>query len=184
MSKSDIEGKLVKRYSVELLKKSAGQWFDLGLKRVLEGEVYAYRINDTISGEWLLNLKISTQVGKAIVEAVTSERTSVLHDQIKRKSITFNACKDRRYLYHPLGIGLVEKGRFTYNRVNEFAEVPQEIKDKFTLKLYEEVSPTEPSSSLKGKIVAVIKREHLQQMVLLFFLEKILPVFPSPSEAG
>jgi len=174
----------VKRYSVELLKKEHGEWFDLGLKRVLEGEVYAYRITDTISGEWLLNLKISTQVGKAAVEAVASERTSVLHDQIKRRSITFNACKDRQYFYHPLGIGLVEKGRFRYKRVDKYDEVPQEIKDKFTLKLYEEVSPSEPSSSLKGKIVAVINREHLEQMVLLFFLEKILPVFPDASETG
>jgi len=172
----------VRRYSVELLKKEHGEWFDLGLKRVLEGEVYAYRITDTVSGEWLLNLKISTQVGKAAAEAVASERTSVLHDQIKRKSITFNACRDRQYLYHPLGIGLVEKGRFRYSRVDKYDHVPEQIKEKFTLKRYEEVSPTEPSSSLKGKIVAVIDKEHLEQMVLLFFLEKIFPVFPDSSD--
>jgi len=167
----------MRKFSIRLVRQSRGQWYDLGLRRVIEGDIFAYQLIDQASGEWLLNVKMSTEAGKSVVVAATSERTTSLHDQIKRKSIVFNACADRNLMYHPLGLASVVGQRLTYKRVEKLEKVPPDIKGLFMIKKYEEVSPTPRSRTFKGKLVAVVPRDRHEAMAILFFLEKIAPVF-------
>lgn len=154
-----------------------GEWFDLGLRSVIRGVIYAYEISDEKSGKWLLNVRISEETGKAAVTAETSERTTWLHDQIKKKTDTFQTSVDGQKYFHPLGIGYVERGRFHYMRPDKLNDVPQEIREKFNLTKYEHVSPIRTSKTFNGKIVVVMEKDKPDEMALLFFMEKIRPVF-------
>jgi hypothetical protein len=169
--------RIVCRFSIELAGKSHGEWYDLGVRRVVEGDIFAYRLFDEKSGEWLLNVKLSTEVGKSVVVAATSGKTTSLHDQIKGKSIVFNACTDGKSMYHPLGISYVAGQRLSYERIEKPEDIPADIGDRFLVRKYEDVSPLKPSRAFKGKLVAVVPTDHPDDMALLFFLEKIAPVF-------
>jgi hypothetical protein len=162
---------------IKFLKETAGEWFDLSQKEIVQGKIYAYKVGDTASGEWLLNVFICEKSGKAVVTAISSEKATYLHDQIKRKSIVFIGCKNDNRYYHPLGIGCVQGQRFHYERVDDLDNVPVSIKNNFDLDYYESVSPITPSKTYKGKIVAIIEKDKPEKMALLFALEKIRPVF-------
>jgi hypothetical protein len=162
---------------IKLIGKQKGEWYDLGLRRILQGIIYAYEVVDEASGKWLFNVQFSEEEGKANVKAITSERTTWLHDQIKRKTDVFLASIEKEKYFHPLGITYLKEGRLHYIRPNNIDEVPKEIRDNFYLTTYEKASP-KPSSAFKGKIVVLVDKNNLEKMVHLFMLEKIRPVFP------
>jgi hypothetical protein len=170
----------VRKFPIKLVGHSPGEWYNIELRKVVKGNIFAYQLFDEEnedSGEWLLNVKLSEEAGKAIVVAVASKKTTSLHDQIKRKSIVLNSCTDRDLMYHPLGLASIVGQRLRYKRVEKPEEIPPDIRGRFTVKKYEEVSPTPRSRPFKGKLVAVVPRDQPEDMAILFFLEKIAPVF-------
>lgn len=167
----------VPRASLVFLGASDGQWFDIGLRRVLSGTVHSYSLSDPSSGEWRISVRASDQIGKAAVEAMPIDHFGSLHDQLRRKSITFNACKDREKYYHALGIAYTLRGRVSYTRVDDRSTVPRSIADEYELEEYENVSPVDPGNVWRGKIVAVVRSDEPDKMARLFYLEKILPIF-------
>lgn len=164
-------------YEIKFLEKKEGEWYDMGVRQVLQGVIYAFEYKDDTSGRWLLNVKICEGAGRAVAIAATSERTTWIHDQIKRKTDVFNACIDRQTYYHPLGISYIEKGRLHYKRIDELDDVPNEIRNNFDLSKYEDVSPVAPSKTFRRKLVAVVRQDDAEKMALLFAFEKIRPVF-------
>lgn len=161
-------------YIIKFLRKKESIWYNCGLKKAVSGIIYAFGIDDKISGKWLLNVKISERYGKAIVVALTSEQTSFLHDQLKRKSMVWIKCKDSKKFYHPIGIAYLKNDRIHSKRITNLAEVPEEIQKNFDIRVYEEVS-NKPSKTLKGKLVVI--EDNPEKMATLFFLEKIQPIF-------
>ncbi|MEM3587027.1 MAG: hypothetical protein QXO71_06875 [Candidatus Jordarchaeaceae archaeon] len=163
-------------FRLKFLKKTRGEWFDLGNRKPQCGEIYAFGVEDMISGNWVLNVRISETGEKAVVVAVASERAGFIHNQIKRKSVVFNTCSCGKHYYHPLGISYIEGGRLHSRRIDSISDVPKEILDKFSIKRYEEVSP-KSSIQLREKLVAVVEKNDVELMACLFVLEKIRPVF-------
>jgi len=159
------------------LGQSEGQWFDIGLRRVLSGIVHNYSLKDATSGEWRITVRISDQVGKAAVEVMPIDGFSASHDQLRRKSITFNACRDRKKYYHPLGIAYSLRGRISYYRLDDRESVPKIIEDDYQIDTYENVSPANPGNVWRGKMVAIVEANRPDKMAKLFYLEKILPIF-------
>lgn len=160
-----------------LTKKESGEWFDLGFKSVVKGTLYSFRIDDEKSGQWLLNVRVHESGNKADVIVATSKEVSSLHDQIKRKTITFNETSDGSKFYNVLGFGYIENARFHSERISDINKISTgEIKSKFEIKKYNEVSIYE-NVSLQDKLVAVINKDQIEDMVLLFYLQKIKPVF-------
>jgi len=153
-----------------------GEWFDLGNRKVDSGVIYAFGVEDPVSGNWILNVRVSDSGEKIVVIAVASEMAGYLHNQIKRKSVVLNACSCGEHYYHPIGIGYVKGGRFRSKRIVSLDDVPEEIRERFEIKRYEEVSP-KSSVSLEGKLVALVKKGDIDKAALLFVLEKICSVF-------
>ena len=168
------------RFNLSFLQQRRDDWFDPSLKRTLKGPVYAYRFKDPKCGEWLLNVRICKTIGKAIVEGPTSDGVNSIHRQLKRKTNVFNRCRDEKRYYHPIGVTYLEKGRIHYHRITDVVDVPAEIQANFDIARYEDVSPKEPSRSLRGKIVIIAKEDEPEKMALSFVLEKIYPVLGSP----
>lgn len=160
-----------------LKKEENSEWFDLGIKTVVKGTSYAFKIKDEISGEWLLNVRMHDSRAKADVIVVASEKTSSLHDQIKRKTITFNDSADGQKFYNVIGLGYQDNGRFHSERISDINGLPEDIKSKFEIKKYQEVSPHQ-SIILKDKLTILVDKDNIENMALLFFLQRIKPVFP------
>jgi hypothetical protein len=161
---------------IEFLDKKSGEWFDLGSKNVVSGVLYSFKIKDQVSGEWILNVRIQDTLKKADVIVATSENVSSLHDQIKRKTITFNETIDGENFYNVIGLGYVENGRFHSERISDIKDVSDEIKSKFEIKKYQDVSPHK-NIILRDKLVVLVDKNNAEDMGLLFFLERIKPVF-------
>ncbi|MEM1513133.1 MAG: hypothetical protein QXN15_11310 [Candidatus Jordarchaeales archaeon] len=168
----------MKKLNIILLKSQEGEWYDLGLRKLLQGIIYAYKVEDETSGKWLFNVQYSEKTGKASVKPISTEKTTWLHDQIKRKTDVFQESKDTQKYYHPLGISYIEKGQLRLFRPSDPNNVPHEIRHKFALTKYEKASPRTPSKALQGKLVVLVEKDKPEEMVHLFVLEKIRPVFP------
>ena len=163
---------------ITFLNENDGEWFDLGLKNVVRGTLHSFRVDDEKSGQWILNVRVHGSGNKADVIVATSEKVSSLHDQIKRKTTTFNETVDSTKFYNVLGFGHVDidDKRFHSERTFDMNKIPEEIKSKFEIKKYDEVSRYK-NLSLKNKLVAVIGKDKIEDMILLFYLQKIKPVF-------
>lgn len=170
---------VIERFTLSAGESTSGEWFDIGLRRVLNGVVDTFYAEDKISGKWHVTVRVAEQAGKAMVEVMPLGGTSYVHDQIRRKTITFNACKDRRFYYHPLGLAYLLRGRLSYERIEDLARVPEAIRNDFRIEKYEDVSPTPAGRTWTGKLVAVVEKERHDKMAKLFVMEKILPVFES-----
>lgn len=164
-------------------KEESGEWFDLGTRSVVKGTQYSYELRDEVSGFWDLNARIREDGKKADAKAIGSRKVGSRYDQIKRKSITFNETSDGQKFYNVIGIGYYvdEEGRFHSKRISNIDEVPEEIKSKFEIRKYEDVSPHR-NIVLKDKLVVLVDKQDVESMVLLFFLEKIKPVFNTNHE--
>jgi hypothetical protein len=167
---------MIKTVEIRFLTKSTGSWFDLGSKSTVSGILYSFQIKDNESGEWILNVRTQDSLEKADVIAATTERTTSLHDQIKRKSMIFNQTSDGSRFYNVIGIGYVDDGRFHFGRISDKSALPEEIISNFKVIKYHEASPHK-SLSLKDKMVALVDKSDAKGMALLFFLERINPVF-------
>ncbi len=161
---------------MKLCGKSRGEWFDLATRKKDGGTIYAFHVSDQTSGKWLLNVRVSSSGEKSVVFAATSQKTGIVHNQIKRKSIVFNACSCGEHFYHPLGISYLEGERLRSKRVEKLDDVPEEILETFEIKKHEDVSP-KSSTQLKEKLVALVEKNDVKKMALLFILEKICPIF-------
>ncbi|RLI39765.1 hypothetical protein DRO60_00310 [Candidatus Bathyarchaeota archaeon] len=164
---------------LELLRAKYGKWFDEGDRAIKEGRIYAFRAQDCMSGEWLLNVFVQNEGRKALVKAVASQRTTEIHAQLKRRTDVFVEGREPGKLYHPLGISFVVNGHVRWRRIRweDLDQVPVEIRENFTLAKYEDVSRPGAGGPLVGKVVAVVGVDEPDKMALLFMLEKVRPAF-------
>lgn len=160
-------------------KADGAEWFDLGTKSVVKGTQYAFEVKDDISGAWNLNVRVRGDLKKADATPATSSNVGSIYDQIKRKSITFNETIDNQNFYNVIGITYIdETGRLHSERISNIDEIPDEIKSRFIIKKYEEISPYK-NIILKDKLVILVDKNNVEDMALLFFLQKIKPIFKS-----
>lgn len=158
-------------------KANGAEWFDLGTKSIVKGIQYSFEVKDDMSGVWNLNVRIQDDLKKADATAVTSSKVGSIYDQIKRKSITFNETVDNQNFYNVIGISYIDEGgRLHLERISDINEIPDGIKSKFKIKKYGDISPHK-NIILKDKLVTLVDKNNMEDMALLFFLQKIEPIF-------
>lgn len=169
---------------INFMSKKEGEWFDQSFRQNLKGTLYYYEVMHKGSGVWLVTVMMSEEVGKAVVSTTLSDEHTALHDQVGRKSIVFNRCRDERLYYHPLSKSYSENGRLRFKRIESEDDVPEEIKKTFMIDKYENVSPKNVTPSFQGKLVVTVPKDKPEQMALLYVLEKILPAFGGDEESS
>lgn len=73
----------MKKLNIILLKSQEGEWYDLGLRKLLQGIIYAYKVEDETSGKWLFNVQYSEKTGKASVKPISTEKKKPLGSTTK-----------------------------------------------------------------------------------------------------
>jgi hypothetical protein len=167
---------------INFMNKKEGEWFDQNLRRNITGTIYYYEVLHKGSGVYLVSVMMSEEEGKAVVSTTLTDENSTVQDQLKRHSIVFNRSKNEGSYYHPLSHSYTEGGRLRYTRVTNEADVPEQIRQNFTIDKYENVSPKNATKAFQGKLVVEVPKDKPDKMVLLYTLEKILPAFNSEDE--
>ncbi|MEM3363994.1 MAG: hypothetical protein QXS93_00605 [Candidatus Micrarchaeia archaeon] len=157
---------------LSILQKKSGEWFDMESHSEIRGNIVAVNVSDSCSGDWTLNLKISEDLRKCEVAAVTSSGTTILHDQVKHKTMVLKA-KDENEFYSLLGLAYIQEDRLRMKRVSSRTKVPVEISNRFELVTMSSLGKFGP---MRDKIAAIVNKEDYERIALLFYLQKIAPI--------
>lgn len=158
---------------ITFLKKSDAEWFDKFSRKVVSGTKYAYKIVDDSNTEWLLNATEEKDQKFCVITIETGQNTSLLDEQLKRKSAVFSESDIKpNMLYHIVSIPYLSEKQLKRKMYDSFDQLPEYLRS-FDLAKYEKVTEKQ---KFKGKIVVMVNKDDIEEMVHFFYYEKIYPL--------
>ena len=167
-------------YTIKMLKRTDGIWWDMGEKKWFEGYIYAFLVRDSKNWEWLFNVKIEKNFRKAIVHPVAmSKPNDRIRRQILSKTIVFRLSNDKQYLCHPIGLAYVnERERLHYKRLSNQLAIPSGLQ-RLADRIDRYGNFINVRSGIKDKLCVAIRikkqkpDEIAKRLLEVFILEKI-----------
>lgn len=158
---------------INFLSKTKAEWFDKFTRTTKTGTKYAYKIIDENGEEWLLNATEEENGSSCIITAETSEKASLLHEQLKRKSDTWAiADKQAGKLYHIISLPYLQKDQLKRKMLSSTSELPEQLKS-YEIRRFEEVTS---KKRFEGKLVVLVDENDIGSMIKFFYYEKIYPM--------
>jgi len=155
------------------LNKTNTEWFDKFTRSTKKGIKYAYKLIDDNGEEWLLNATEEENGSSCIITVETSERASLLHEQLKRRSSIWNmADKQAGKLYHIISLPYLQKDQLKRKMLSNESELPEQLKS-YEIRRFEEVTS---KKKFEGKLVVLADKNDIDSMVKFFYYEKIYPM--------
>ena len=144
-------------------------WYDMSLRQLRNGEVNYYRVKDFLTGDWLFKICKDRELGKIMVKAVKCP-AGLRFSQLEGKTMVFQVSKIEGMLYGVLSLTRPdENDRLRRNMVSSIEEVPDIIRENYTIKTYEEAT----GKRAPGKYyVTLSKPENEKAIITLFILER------------
>lgn len=174
---------------LRLLGSSEATWWDVTDHKTV-GRVWLYLAEGRKSGQWVVSVKIRNNRKKAVVKVVGSEYASFRHSQFwgETKTHDFEEAKDRRFLYHQLGIGQFKRDwrgrlRVRSKRQMELDNLPRQLRRHFSglIKRHDQVSPKrgwqKRGNPMGRSLVVRVPKDRPDMMAWAYVLEKLQPVF-------
>lgn len=181
--------KLLKAPPVRLLGKTTGTWWDLRDGKT-HGMVYLYLAEGIRSGQWVISVKVHRNDKKAVVKVAGSEQASWGHGQFwgDRKSHDFEETRDKKHLYHQIGIGYVGTDRWERRRVRSKRQVVKKAVPKTLLRYFgslmkphDVISPktgwSKRNNPMAKSLVVTVPKDRPDLMAWSYVLEKLQPLF-------
>jgi hypothetical protein len=158
---------------INFLSKTKAEWFDKFARTTKSGTKYAYKIIDENGEEWLLNATEEENGSLCIITVETSEKASLLHEQLKRRSDIWNmADKQAGKLYHIISLPYLQKDQLKRKMLSSASELPEQLKS-YEIIRFEEVTS---KKKFQGKLVALVDKNDIGSMIKFFYYEKIYPM--------
>jgi len=158
---------------INFLSKTKAEWFDKFTQTTKSGTKYAYKLIDENGEEWLLNATEEESDSSCIITVETSEKASLLHEQLKRRSDIWNmADKQAGKLYHIISLPYLEKDQLKRKMLSKASELPEQLKS-YEIRRFEEVTS---KKKFQGKLVVLVNKNDIDSMVKFFYYEKIYPM--------
>ena len=155
------------------LGKTNGEWFDDLARTFKKGIKYAYQLVDDNGQEWLLNASEEENGATCKVSIETSEKATLLHEQLKRRSdVWFTADKQPEMLYHVISLPYLENKQLKRKMLSNTRELPEQLME-YNIKKFKEVTN---KKKLEDKLVVVVPKGDIESMVKFFYYEKIYPL--------
>ena len=144
-------------------------WYDMSLRQLRNGEVNYYRVKDFLTGDWLFKMCKDKELGKIMVKAVKCP-AGLRFSQLEGKTMVFQVSKIEGMLYGVLSLTRPdENDRLRRTLVSSIEEVPDIIRENYTIKTYEEAT----GKRAPGKYyVTLSKPENEKAIIILFILER------------
>jgi len=158
---------------LNFLNKTNAEWFDKFSRSNKKGIKYAYKLIDDNGEEWLLNATEEENGSSCIITVETSEKASLLHEQLKRRSSIWNmADKQAGKLYHIISLPYLQKDQLKRKMLSNESELPEQLKS-YEIRRFEEVTS---KKKFEGKLVVLADKNDIDSMVKFFYYEKIYPM--------
>ena len=138
-------------------------WFDLGKRELRSGEVCFYKINDVLTGEWLI--KTCLDDTKIILKANKCPSGHLI-SQLENQSMIFQKSLVSNMYYGVISTTYVdEKQRVKRKSISSLDDVPPSIRNFYDIKsgmvngvLYPALDPSifevkYPNSDIQGKVL-------------------------------
>lgn len=144
-------------------------WYDLSLRQLRNGEVRFYRVRDFLTGDWLFKTCNDRELGKVLVKAVKCP-AGRRFAQLEGNTMVFQMSVIKGMLYDVVSLTQAdENDRLTRKIVFSAEEVPDTIRENYTIKPYEEAT----GKAAPGKhLVTLCKSGDEKAMITLFLLER------------
>ena len=158
---------------INFLSKTKAEWFDKFARTTRTGTKYAYEIIDENGEKWLLNATEEESGSSCIITAETSEKASLLHEQLKRKSDTWAiADKQAGKLYHIISLPYLQKDQLKRKMLSSTSELPEQLKS-YEIRRFIDVTS---KKRFEGKLVVLVDKNDIDSMIKFFYYEKIYPM--------
>ncbi len=164
-------------------------WYDMKDHRT-EGTIWLYLVEGVRSGQWMISVKVHKNKKKAVVKVVGSEQGSFRHSQFwgDTKNHDFEETRNRKHLYHQLGIGYVgtdrrERKRVRSKRQSMKSTLPKQFQRYFgqLLRVHDDVSPrtgwSKMGHPMAKSLVVTVPKDRTDLMAWSYVLEKLQPLF-------
>jgi rubrerythrin len=144
-------------------------WYDMSLRQLRSGEVNFYRVEDFLTGTWLLKLCTDKEQEKILVKAVKCP-AGIRFAQVEGNTMVFQKSRIEGMLYDVISLTQAdENDKVSRNIVSSIDEVPAIIKENYEIKSYEEAT----GKKAPGKhLVTLTKQEDKKEIITLFVLER------------
>ena len=154
-------------------------WYDMSLRQMRKGEVNFYRVKDFLTGDWLFKLCKDKELGKILVKAVKCP-AGIRFAQLEGRTMVFQESNIEGMLYDVLSLTQAdENDKLKRKIVSSIEEVPNIIRENYTIKPYEEAT----GKRAPGKhLVTLCKTENEKAIVTLFILERAWSISKSTPE--
>lgn len=154
-------------------------WIDMSLRKLREGSVRFYRVNDPLTGNWLFKVCEDKEMQRSIIKALKCPPGEGFV-QLEGRTMLFQKGLVEGYYYDVISLSYVDgKARLRRNVVNSIDEVPEAIKGNFKILDYEEAT----GRTVIGKrLVTLCEERDEKKMIALFLLQRAWPISSIPSE--
>lgn len=162
----------VKKYlKIRLLeRREEDTWFDLGKRELRSGEVCFYKINDMLTGEWLIKTCLDNT--KIILKANKCPSGHLI-SQLENQSMIFQKSLVSNMYYGVISTTYVdEKQRVRRKSINSLDDVPSLIRNFYDVKTYEEAT----GRKTRKNLVTLVYKNNVKDMMNLFIQQKAWPL--------
>jgi len=154
-------------------------WYDMNLRQLRNGQVNFYRVEDFLTGNWLIKLCTDKEQEKILVKAVKCP-PGIRFSQIEGNTMVFQKSKIEGMLYDIISLTQADENDKVSRKIaSTIDEVPAIIKENYEIKPYEEAT----GKKAPGKhLVTLTKQDNKKEAVTLFVLERAWPLSQSNPE--
>ena len=149
--------------------RSDDSWYDMSMRQMRKGEVRFYSVKDFLTGEWLFKLSKDAENGKIMLKAVKCP-AGLRFSQLEGKTMVFQDSQIEGMYYDVLSLTESDdSNRLRRNVVASLDEVPDVIKNNYTVRSYEDAT----GKKAPGKYLVTLNNpEDEKSLVTLFVLER------------
>jgi len=166
---------------VKVEDRSRDAWVDMSLRQLREGEVRFYKVNDTLTGEWLFKVCPDAEMARTIVKAIKCPPGRGFA-QLEGSTMLFQRSVLENQYYDVVSLSyLDENGRLRRNIVGDINEVPNFMKENFRVIPYEEATGKKAPGK---KLVSLCREGDEKAMITIFLLGRAWPISPVPPDLG
>jgi hypothetical protein len=152
-------------------------WVDMSLKEIRNGAVYFYRVSDPITGKWLFKICLDKEYHRKTIKAIKCPAGEG-YVQLEGRTMLFQKSVIEGYLYDVISLSYLDDNkRLRRNIVSDISEVPQNIREKFKIEIYEKATG---KHAIGKRLVTLCKEDNNRMIIILFLLQRAWPISKLP----
>jgi len=156
-------------------------WIDISLEELRKGEVRFYRVNDTLTGQWLFKICRDAEMQRTTVKAIKCP-AGIGYAQLEGRTMLFQKSLVEGYCYDVVSLSyLGEKERLRRKVVESIDEVPEILKNNFKIVDYEEATG---KKAVGKSLVTLCEENDEKKMLTIFLMERAWPLSTIPPEVS